>query len=65
MAKELRDKIGTAVVELEPGDDLLNLLWQSQSRPAVLVALGHLETRMIPGEPEGPRIVLVPKQKWL
>jgi hypothetical protein len=65
MATELRAQLGTAVAELGPGNDLLDLLWQPQSRPAVLIVLGHLETATIFGEPEGPRIVLVPKQQWL
>jgi hypothetical protein len=68
MAQELRAKLaklGAVMVELGPGDDLLELLWQSQSRPAVLIVLGHLETKAVPGEPPGPRIVLLPKQKWL
>ena len=44
--------------------DVLAPLWNAD-RPAVFIVLGHLETRELPGEPRGPRIVLVPKEKWL
>jgi hypothetical protein len=44
--------------------DVLAPLW-AEDRPAVFIVLGHLETRELPGEPRGPRIVLVPKAKWL
>lgn len=65
MARALRAQLGPAVVELAAGDDLLDVLWETQKRPAILVALGHLQTTDIVGEPVGPRLVLQPQKKWL
>ncbi|MGO9118169.1 MAG: hypothetical protein ACLQPD_11230 [Desulfomonilaceae bacterium] len=65
MTTELLKSLGTAVFQLAQGDELLDILWEPQKRPAILVALGHFETANICGEPIGPRIVLQPKKKWL
>ncbi|NOT58754.1 MAG: hypothetical protein HOP19_00860 [Acidobacteria bacterium] len=65
MTDELRNKLGAAVFELKQQEDLLDRLWKPAERPAILVTLGHLETNQIAGEPEGPRIVIQPKQQWL
>lgn len=47
-------------------DQLLDLLWADPpQRPSILIVLGHLATTAKAGEPEGARIVLVPKSKWL
>lgn len=65
MTENLRHRLGDTMVELAPGDDLVDILWEPQKRPAILVALGHLETADIPGEPVGPRIILQARKKWL
>jgi hypothetical protein len=45
---------------------LLDLLWKDPpERPSILVVVGHLESRMIPGEPESARVVMVPASEWL
>jgi hypothetical protein len=46
-------------------DQLLDLLWDPQKRPSILIVLGHLAEDAIKDEPEGARIELVPKSKWL
>lgn len=64
MAAKLATELGPAVRVVDEGEDLLDLLWDPERRPALLILLGHLETKTIDGEPEGPRIVLVPNKKW-
>jgi hypothetical protein len=49
---------------LQPGEDLIDLLWQKSQRPEMLIVVGHLETDDIQGQPAGPRIVL-PGPAWL
>ena len=65
MTSELHTKLGAAVFELAPGDDLLDVLWETPKRPAILVTLGHLQTTDIDGELPVTRIVLQPNKKWL
>jgi hypothetical protein len=63
---ELRKALGTSLVEAGPTHEILNMLWQAEERPAVLIVLGHLETRAIDGEPEEPRIILPgSERRWL
>jgi hypothetical protein len=64
LATDLGSKLGAELAVLGKDDDLLDLLWDPARRPAVLVVLGHLETRERSGEPRGPRIVLLPKSTW-
>jgi hypothetical protein len=64
LATLLGKGLGADFALLGKGDDLLDLLWDPERRPAVLVVLGHLETADTAGEPPGPRIVLVPKSTW-
>jgi hypothetical protein len=58
VAAELQRLLGDdgAVAEVRQQDALLDLLWEDQARPAVLVVLGHLKTSESPPEPSGPRI---------
>jgi hypothetical protein len=45
---------------------LLDLLWQTPPvRPSILVVIGHMETAVKAGEPDPPRVVLVPSTHWL
>jgi len=62
---EMEKTLGTGIKVVGEAEDVLDLLWDEQRRPALLIVLGHLETRPIAGEPLGPRIVLVPKKRWL
>jgi len=64
MVDAVRQKI-SAAIEMSDSDDLLDLLWQSQKRPTLLIVLGHLETQEVTGEPSGARIVLQPNKQWL
>jgi hypothetical protein len=36
----------------------LGTLWDDRQRPAISLVLGHMETKDLAGEPEGPRVVL-------
>jgi hypothetical protein len=45
--------------------NLLDTIWNEDTRPSLVVVLGHLETKEIAGEPPGPRIVLAPGRAWL
>ncbi|HEY0015519.1 MAG TPA: hypothetical protein VGC13_04345 [Longimicrobium sp.] len=73
LAHELGRELGPALQPLSAEDDLLHLLWNPTSRPAVLIVLGHLQTQIRPGEPDRPRIALIPQKagtplphgKWL
>lgn len=60
LSEELGRELGSALHPIGAGDNLLNLLWTSASRPAVLIVLGHLQTEPRPHEPDRPRIALVP-----
>jgi len=44
--------------------DWVELLWSEKTRPAALVVFGHLETNVIAGEPEEPRILTFPRDTW-
>jgi hypothetical protein len=44
--------------------DLMNILWNEQSRPATLVVFGHMQTDIITGEPAEPRILTFQKDTW-
>jgi CHAT domain len=68
LINNLNTSLGQAQVVDGPvdPDQLLDLLWADPpQRPSILIVLGHLAKRPIVGEPEGARIVLVPKSKWL
>jgi hypothetical protein len=47
----------------DPGADLIDLLWDDQQRPGILIVLGHMAERQVQGEPDEPRMLL-PKKKW-
>ena len=67
-AKTLQDSLskemGPGFVNSSASEDLVDLLWNDATRPAVLVVMGHLQQSPITGEPVEERIVLVPKKKW-
>ncbi len=68
LIQNLTTAIGSKLVANGPADaDLLaDLMWKDPpERPSILIVLGHLETRLVVGEPTAPRIVLVPQSKWL
>lgn len=63
---DLKIALGASrVVPLAAGDRLLDQVWNRASGPAVVVVIGHLETRDLPGEPPGPRVVIEPGIQWL
>lgn len=64
LAGQLGAELGSELAPLRKEDDLLDVLWDPERRPAVLVVLGHLETAERAGEPKGPRIALLPKNTW-
>jgi hypothetical protein len=65
LASELASELGTAwVEEIIPPADLLTELWTDDRRPAILLLVGHYETRDLPGEPSGARLTL-PGGSWL
>ena len=64
----LKPVIGTNSVVKGPWieTDLFDLLWKNPAaRPAVLVILGHLQKKDIPGQPVGARIELQPGSEWM
>ncbi|MFL6196140.1 MAG: CHAT domain-containing protein [Thermoanaerobaculia bacterium] len=65
MAAELKKDLGATVRVAREEDELLDLLWDAKERPALLVLLGHLETKKIDDELPGPRIVIFPKKRWV
>ena len=60
----MKERLGTGIKVVDPAEDPLDVLWDERNRPAMLIVLGHLETKVIAGEPLGPRIVLAPKTRW-
>ncbi|WP_426536934.1 peptidoglycan-binding protein [Bradyrhizobium sp. McL0615] len=64
MGQIFEKEMGKSYAPVTSGDVLLDLLWKDAERPALLVVLGHLETKPIRDQPIGPRIVL-PKGGWL
>jgi hypothetical protein len=64
MHQRLTRELGASYAPVTRRDVLLDLLWNEEERPVLLVVLGHLETKVINGEPYGPRIVL-PDGTWL
>jgi hypothetical protein len=66
LVKQMSQSLGTSFVETNlSAEDLLDLLWDDAQRPSILVVLGHLQLQPVAAEPDEPRIVLVPSQKWL
>jgi hypothetical protein len=63
MQQKFETVMGACFKTITPQDVLLDLLWRDAERPALLIILGHLETKRIVQEPIGRRIVL-PKG-WL
>jgi hypothetical protein len=66
----LTKKLGNNGIACGPIDihELVRMMWADPpERPAVLIVLGHLETKppKIAGEPDRPRIVLVTDKQWL
>lgn len=47
----------------DPGADLMDLLWDDQQRPCILIVLGHMAEKQVVGEPDEPRMLL-PQKKW-
>jgi hypothetical protein len=65
LGAELAARLGATLVKpIEPAEDLLAGLWSDADRPAILVILGHYETRDLPEQPKGARITL-PGKRWL
>jgi hypothetical protein len=65
LGAELAARLGATLVKpVEPAEDLLAGLWSDADRPAILVILGHYETRDLPEQPKGARITL-PGKRWL
>lgn len=63
----LNASCGAGVLASGPSqeDKLLDILWQDPpARPAILIVLGHLETKPIAGQPDTPRIELQPSSEW-
>jgi hypothetical protein len=70
LASGLTKNLGSNGIACGPIDipELIRMMWADPpERPAVLIVLGHLETKppKIPGEPDRPRIVLVTDKQWL
>jgi hypothetical protein len=65
LAQQMSHVLGASFVDTNlSAEDLVDLMWDDEKRPAILVVLGHLEMKPITAEPDEPRIVLVPSQKW-
>ncbi|MCB2149389.1 MAG: hypothetical protein KQI81_23110 [Deltaproteobacteria bacterium] len=64
LKKDLSTSINQGLFKTLSGD-LLGNVWDRKSGPAMVVVIGHMETRIIPGESTGPRLVIVPGQQWL
>jgi hypothetical protein len=64
LVKQMRAEMGAAFVETDSASDLVDLLWDDTTRPAILVVMGHMQLAHLDGEPKEPRIVLVPKKRW-
>jgi len=65
LQQTLRERFGPSLREVTGTDALLDLLWNPRTRPSQLIVMGHLETRPIAGEPQGPRLVLPSRERWL
>jgi hypothetical protein len=65
MRDKLSQSLGSGFAMVRPEETLLDLLWQEDERPAVLIVLGHLEKSPVKGEPPGIRIVLPGGKSWL
>ncbi|WP_237073593.1 hypothetical protein [Mucilaginibacter mali] len=65
-SNQLRTKLMTdyPLQEITHECDLIDLLWNEQSRPSSLVVFGHLETKTIPGEPPEERILTFLRDTW-
>jgi hypothetical protein len=67
-AKRLSDTLstsmGTGFLDSPASQDLVDMLWDDTTRPAVLVVMGHLQQMPITGEPIEERIVQVPQKQW-
>jgi hypothetical protein len=57
--KNLQKELGASFAELPPQTGIDELFWDPARRPAVFLALGHLETAPLKNEPVGPRIALL------
>ena len=44
--------------------DLVDILWQTESRPSALIVFGHMQTLELEDEPPFPRIITFPKLDW-
>jgi hypothetical protein len=55
--------VPSTVRELTPTEGLLDSLFGAD-RPGVVVVVGHNETRSLPGQPEGPRILVSTSDHW-
>jgi hypothetical protein len=65
LAADLAKELGQQWVrEVTQSEDVLTELWSDARRPIILLLVGHYETRDLPGQPPGPRLIL-PGQKWL
>jgi hypothetical protein len=64
LVEKMKEKLGAAFVETDSTNDLVDLLWDDQTRPAILIVMGHMQLTPLDGEPNEPRIVLSPKKRW-
>jgi len=62
METQLQASLGSQLVILNSNDELLELLWTQGKRPAVLIMLGHMETKPAPQRFE---LAQPPNEKWL
>lgn len=60
LAQDLAGKLGTALIEMQSGEDLLDLLWKIPGRPAILIVVGHLARTG-----QGAAQIQLPGAQWL
>jgi hypothetical protein len=63
LGNKMSEEMGSAFSE-NPINDLVELLWDDNVRPGILIVAGHLQISPVEGEPDEPRIVLEPAKKW-
>ena len=63
LKRQLSAKLGAAFGEIQATDNLLDLLWKSPGRPALLIVVGHLEKRTVAGREE--MFIQLPGGQWL
>lgn len=56
----LSEKFAAGLTIHQPDVNLMDLLWDNNQRPSILIVFGHMETKMLTGEPGEPRIKTFP-----